>query len=91
MALGSSSSSHVERYFRKDGMSVRKTALLKMCVLICHAHVWCTFPIPQNQGSGLLEISSYVPPVTFYIPPPWYHPIKKEIKPETLVLGIITD
>ena len=69
MTLGSSSFSHVERYFRKDGMSVRKTTLLKMCILIYHARVWFTFPILQNQGSGLLEIS-YIPPVTFYIPPP---------------------
>lgn len=47
-------------------------------ILICHAPVWFTFPILQNQGSGLLEISPYIPPVTFCIPSPWYPPIKKK-------------
>lgn len=48
------------------------------------------FPILQSQGNRLLEISSYIPPVTSCIPSP-RHPPMKNIKPERLVQGIITD
>lgn len=63
MTLGSSFFSHVERYFRKDDLLVRKMTPLKN-IFICHSLIW---HFPNSVEPWKLELS-YIPQMTSCIP-----------------------
>lgn len=77
MTLGSRSFFHMQRYFRKGGLSVRKMTPIKKYTHLFAIHPSGTFPILQSRGSGLLELYFYIPQVTSCIPSLWRPPKEK--------------
>lgn len=67
------------KIFQKGWFVSKENDPLKT-VYLSVTHPAGIFLILQNLGSGLLELSSYMPPVTSCVPFPWHPPIKKKKK-----------